>query len=98
MASRRRSACRFVSIVSSSNPRDRKETPPDAALPADAVNLRGQEVAASSTRDETAPAVPAQTSSIHATNTQLPIAPKPAPKVWKLVAPGIYRYLKAGTL
>ena len=75
-----------------------KETPPDVAPTADAVKLPGQEVAASSTRDETASAVPAQTSSIHATGTQLPITPKPAPKVWKLVAPGIYRYLKAGTL
>jgi len=75
-----------------------KETPPDVALTADAVNLPGQEVAASSTRDETAPAVPAQMISIHATGTQAPVTPKSAPKVWKLVAPGIYRYLKADTL
>ncbi len=75
-----------------------KESPPDVAPTADAVKLLDQEVAASLTKDETAPAVPAQTSSIHAVNTQVPVNPKPAPKVWKLVASGIYRYLKAGTL
>src|SRR5437899_11901912 len=98
MASRRRSAYRLVSIVSSSNTPDMKETPPDVAPVADAVKSPGQEVAASLTKDETTPVVPAQTSSIHATGTQAPVTPKSAPKVWKLVAPGIYRYLKAGTL
>ena len=75
-----------------------KETPPDVAPAAAAVTLTGQEGAASSVRDEIAPGVPAQTSSIHATNTHFPATPKPPSRPFQGVAPGIYRYLKEGTL